>query len=554
MEHARVIGCARSIEGRPRKKTALVLLGLSALFVACSSADSSSEATVVITSPDGSATEPEPADGGTPDASAPAPTCSDGAKNGDETDVDCGGACPKCPNGKACLDASDCTGGICKDGRCRSASCSDGSKNGSETDIDCGGDCAKCGTGGACAVASDCESGVCSQGACAAPSCSDSVKNGTETDVDCGGSCNACATGKACALATDCSSGVCTKGVCVEPRCSDGVQNGSETAQDCGGGSCPKCEDGKPCNVDGDCASGRCKTGVCEAAPPPPEPTCTDGAKNGAETDVDCGGAKCPPCVDGKSCAVASDCTSGVCTDGHCKAPSCQDSVKNGDEADVDCGGSCSPCGLGKACRAATDCASGDCEKGACVCPSDKTTCGASCVDTCADNANCGACGNTCASNQACTSSACVGVGLWSFAATWSRDGDADLIVATPNGNFVDPQHRGPDASTDFGRMDRVVTLDENPGKGPENVFWDFDHTPPAGTYLVCVKPVSFDGQSGEAGTPSSPVDVTVVVKKDGQVNTTLRRTFTSFVSADGCSADAPTFLGSVSFPAPRRR
>lgn len=32
--------------------------------------------------------------------------------------------------------------------------------------------------------------------------------------------------------------------------------------------------------------------------PPPPEPSCTDGIKNGKETGVDCGGPDCPPCPD----------------------------------------------------------------------------------------------------------------------------------------------------------------------------------------------------------------------------------------------------------------
>src|SRR5438105_2395410 len=36
-------------------------------------------------------------------------------------------------------------------------------------------------------------------------------------------------------------------------------------------------------------------------------PTCTDGAKNGSETDIDCGGA-CAPCADGQGCALATDC------------------------------------------------------------------------------------------------------------------------------------------------------------------------------------------------------------------------------------------------------
>ena len=46
-------------------------------------------------------------------------------------------------------------------------------------------------------------------------------------------------------------------------------------------------------------------------------PTCTDGAKNGTETDVDCGGA-CTPCPDGKACAVAADCATQQCSGGVC--------------------------------------------------------------------------------------------------------------------------------------------------------------------------------------------------------------------------------------------
>src|SRR3712207_6990775 len=34
----------------------------------------------------------------------PGPTCSDGAKNGSESDIDCGGSCPRCANTKTCKD------------------------------------------------------------------------------------------------------------------------------------------------------------------------------------------------------------------------------------------------------------------------------------------------------------------------------------------------------------------------------------------------------------------------------------------------------------------
>ena len=51
-----------------------------------------------------------------------------------------------------------------------------------------------------------------------------------------------------------------------------------------------------------------------------PIATCTDGIKNGAETDVDCGGGTCPACGLGKICGKASDCKVGTCAGGVCTA------------------------------------------------------------------------------------------------------------------------------------------------------------------------------------------------------------------------------------------
>jgi alpha-tubulin suppressor-like RCC1 family protein len=54
------------------------------------------------------------------------------------------------------------------------------------------------------------------------------------------------------------------------------------------------------------------------AIPASGAPACSDGLKNGAETDIDCGGS-CAPCADGKSCGAAPDCASHVCTGALCR-------------------------------------------------------------------------------------------------------------------------------------------------------------------------------------------------------------------------------------------
>jgi MYXO-CTERM domain-containing protein len=152
--------------------------------------------------------------------------------------------------------------------------CSTGAIDGLETDVDCGGaTCPACANGKLCTVASDCLSGVCdaTTGRCAAPSCTDTVKNGSETDVDCGGpSCPACKVSQGCAVGTDCETGVCnttlTPAVCSAASCSDGVKNGDETDVDCGGATCNRCDESKGCSVNTDCLSTLCETATNQCA------------------------------------------------------------------------------------------------------------------------------------------------------------------------------------------------------------------------------------------------------------------------------------------------
>ncbi len=128
---------------------------------------------------------------------SPFNTCYNGVKDGNETDVDCGGDCGPCSEeNSGCLVNSDCLSSYCVDGKCMEASCTDGVQNGHESDVDCGDTCSPCLLGKKCFYDSDCASGYCDPtGLCTEPSCYDGVRNGDETGIDCGGSCpDACTT------------------------------------------------------------------------------------------------------------------------------------------------------------------------------------------------------------------------------------------------------------------------------------------------------------------------------------------------------------------------
>ncbi len=307
-------------------------------------------------------------------------TCVDGKQNGDETDLDCGGAtCAKCEVFDGCSLGRDCVTGVCGGGTCQAPTCTDKVQNGRETGVDCGAGCPGCGTGEDCNVPSDCVSGVCNDGTCAAPTCADHVMNGSETGVDCGGTCEKnCEPGDGCNVGGDCTSGVCTNHVCQLPTCVDAVMNGNESDVDCGGGACKACVPGDDCGVPSDCTSNVCTNHVCAI------PTCTDGVRNGDESDKDCGGS-CTDCKPGDHCGVAEDCDSGVCPITHvCSAPSCFDGVRNGNETARDCGGSCGPCNVGDGCSIGNDCSSGVCKEKLCqesVCGDGVIQAGETCDD-----------------------------------------------------------------------------------------------------------------------------------------------------------------------------
>lgn len=188
--------------------------------------------------------------------------------------------------------------------------------------------------------------------------------------------------------------------------CTDGVRNGTESDVDCGGPSCGPCALTKACLARTDCSSGVCAQKVCAPA------SCRDGQRGGDESDVDCGGASCAPCATGQSCAAAPDCEDAICAGGTCAAPSCTDQVLNGDETDLDCGGgACPACPPGAGCERSRDCVVGACVDAVCSAPggcfAPLLQCGPMCVDPLNNPAHCGGCGQPCPMGRWCVNGTC---------------------------------------------------------------------------------------------------------------------------------------------------
>jgi hypothetical protein len=157
------------------------------------------------------------------------------------------------------------------------AHCFDERKDGDESDVDCGGSCDGCGPHKFCYADFDCSatvagcdtaSGGCfchyTMHVCVFSHCYDARKDANETGVDCGGAtCGACSVGNSCDTDSDCSSSACDAitSTCTGSQCLDHQQDGVETDVDCGGGTCIGCTVGHKCLRSFDCQSGHvCST------------------------------------------------------------------------------------------------------------------------------------------------------------------------------------------------------------------------------------------------------------------------------------------------------
>ena len=158
-----------------------------------------------------------------------------------------------------------------------------------------------------------CQSRTCVTGACALAFQPAGAVVATQVTGDC--KVNQCNGAGAVVSANDNNDTSSDNNACTADTCGNGapmhppLASGSACAQS-GGTMCDGAGLCVECVTSATCSSGACVNNVCQ--------TCTDGAKNGAETGIDCGGGACPSCAVGQPCLAGTDCASGVCTANAC--------------------------------------------------------------------------------------------------------------------------------------------------------------------------------------------------------------------------------------------
>ena len=338
------------------------------------------------------------------------PSCSDQIQNGDEGDVDCGGACTPCLPGQKCKLATDCAGGACTNGTC-SLTCLDGkgncdgdASNGCETNLKT--DAAHC---GACDTpcnlphaTATCSGGTCAVGACIAPyaDCDGDPSNGCETNTSTDpANCNGC--GLTCVAVNGTPS--CVAAACQIAcatgfsDCDDDRSNGCEKKTDSDANNCGAC--GKVCDAGN--GTPRCNMGVCGVSDCPAGfGDCDGDPKNGCEVDLTSDASNCKVC--GSACEKANNspaCVASACTVGTCDAShaDCNGVVKDGCETSIvsdpaNCGACNKVCNIVNGIAA---CAAKQCKVSSCTAPwADCDGNGTDCeTNTSTNGSNCGGCG-----------------------------------------------------------------------------------------------------------------------------------------------------------------
>lgn len=239
---------------------------------------------------------------------------------------------------------------------------------------------------------------------------------------------SACVTPPECTSPASCPSSECASATCVGGRCGQafvaaGTPTSTQTSGDCqtnicdgAGGITTSPDDTDVPQPSGPCFTGTCVNGSPAQTPMPSGTTCATGVCNGS--------GQCVQCISADQCPAGYTCNNGTCM-----APTCSDGVKNGTETDIDCGGNCPPCANSRTCVTHTDCQSGLCSAGVCsTCPTGQTVCNGTCRTLSRDVNNCGACGTVCPSfangTSACVNGVCTGTCNTGFANCNGNAGD----------------------------------------------------------------------------------------------------------------------------------
>jgi pectin methylesterase-like acyl-CoA thioesterase len=285
-------------------------------------------------------------------------TCSDNVRNGNETDIDCGGSCGRCANTKHCAVSADClssacnAAGICvecltadtcpgQDGECSHRTCTDGACGvaavaaGTVLATQTAGDCQvrRCdGQGAAIQVADDtdkpddgnpCTDDVCTGGVASNPPSASDTACGTANVCDGQGHCVGCVTGADCpGTDTECRTRSCSaQSVCGFTFAQAGTPSQTQIAGDCHVSECDGNgnlrtsvldtdvpDDGNACTIDS------CSGGVPSHAPVTPA-----GATCGGGNVCD-GTGHCVQCLLATTCPGEDNvCQTRTCgTDGTC--------------------------------------------------------------------------------------------------------------------------------------------------------------------------------------------------------------------------------------------
>ncbi|CAF1223878.1 unnamed protein product [Rotaria sordida] len=152
-------------------------------------------------------------------------------------------------------------------------------------------------------------------------------------------------------------------------------------------------------------------------------------------------------------------------------------------------------------------------------------------------------CATVCTSQETCEAGVCVGIGYLSCTLTWSRPGDGDLVLRTPNNRVIYWNNKGPSVNTTQGYLD----VDDKNTTGPENIFWSNSSSVPlSGTYYVCFEPYEFNPNA----SLSNRITATVKVRRSTSTTLYFTRNFTSpqrdyYV----CNYNSITLMGSFTYP-----